>query len=58
MREKLIDSLNIFLEKHLIPTVISVVAAIVAILLLPNEYWMIQKIGKHLFFFLAFLLVG
>lgn len=52
MREKLIDSLNIFLEKHLIPTVISVVAAIVAVLFLPNEYWMIQKIGKHLFFFL------
>ena len=53
MWEKLVESLNIFLEKHLVPTVISIVTAISAILFLPNEYWMIQKIGKHLFFFLV-----
>ena len=53
MPEKLVESLNIFLEKHLIPTVISIVAAISAILLLPNDYWMIQKLGKYLFFFLV-----
>ena len=37
----------------MIPTVISIVTAIATMLFLPNEYWMIQKIGKHLFFFLV-----
>lgn len=53
MSEKLIESLNIFLEKHLIPTVISIVSAIATLLFLPSKFWMIQKIGKYLFFFLV-----
>lgn len=46
------EALKIFLEGHLIPTVISVVAAIAALLLLPSDYWMLEKIGEKLFFLL------
>ena len=55
------ESLKIFFEKHLIPSVISIVSAIVAVLVLPTEYWMIEKIGKIWFLILVsgvvFLLV-
>lgn len=47
------EALKIFLEKHLIPTVISFVVAIVVLLKLPEEYWMIEKIGKTMFFILV-----
>ena len=53
MPDSIGEALKIFLEKHLVPTVISVVAAIVALLVLPTDYWMIEKIGKTLFFFLV-----
>ena len=53
MPDNLVEALKIFLEKHLVPTVISVVAAIIALLKLPTDYWMIEKIGKRLFFFLV-----
>ena len=52
MPDSIGEALKVFLEKHLVPTVISVVAAIVALLVLPADYWMIEKIGKFLFFFL------
>ncbi len=55
------QALKVFFEKHLIPTVISIVSAIVLLLVLPSNYWMIAKIGKTLFLVLAtgicFLLV-
>ena len=38
------ESLKVFLEKHLIPTVISVVAAIVVFLVLPADNWIIEKL--------------
>ena len=53
MPDSIGEALKVFLEKHLVPTVISVVAAIVALLVLPTDYWMIEKIGKTLFFFLV-----
>lgn len=53
MPDSIGEALKVFLEKHLVPTVISVVAAIVALLVLPADYWMIEKIGKTLFFFLV-----
>lgn len=53
MPDNIVDALKVFLEKHLVPTVISVVAAIVALLIFPADYWMIEKIGKKLFFFLV-----
>lgn len=47
------ESLKVFFEKHLIPAVISIVLAIAAILLLPNDYWMINKVGEKCFFILV-----
>lgn len=47
------EALKIFLEKHLIPTVISVVAAIVVFLVLPADNWIIEKLGKSWFLILA-----
>lgn len=43
------ESLKIFFEKHLIPTVISGVSAIGILLVLPNNYWMIAKLGQKWF---------
>lgn len=55
------ESLKVFLEKHLIPTVISVVAAIVVFLVLPADNWIIEKLGKSWFLILitgiVFLLI-
>lgn len=42
--ESLAEALKIFLEKHLIPTVISLFVAGIAMLFIPNDYWMIKKI--------------
>ena len=44
---------KVFAEKHLIPSVISVVGAITVLLFMPADYWMITKLGKMLFFFLV-----
>lgn len=44
---------KVFAEKHLIPSVISFTCAIAILLYLPNDYWMITKIGKFLFFILV-----
>lgn len=46
--------LKVFAEKHLIPTIVSISGAIIAILYLPYDYWMIVKLGKILFLLLAF----
>ena len=48
------DLLKIFIEKHLIPTMVSVVSVILTLLLLPEENWIINKIGKSLFITLIF----
>ena len=39
-------AIKTFVEKHLIPTVISVVISIASFLVLPADYWMITRIGK------------
>jgi len=53
MWEAIGESLKVFVEKHLVPTVSSVVVAILAVLLLPDEYaWMIEKVGKNWFMLL------
>ena len=43
------DALRVFFEKHLFPTVISIVVAIAVFLILPADYWMIEKLGKTWF---------
>lgn len=61
MWEAIGQAIKIFIEKHLIPTVISVVIAISSFLILPTDYWMIKKIGKVPFALLvagiAFLII-
>lgn len=46
MWEAIGQAISVFVEKHLIPTVISVVVAIASFLVLPADYWMIARIGK------------
>ncbi len=46
MWEAIGQAIKVFVEKHLIPTVISVVVAIISFLVLPTDFWMITKIGK------------
>lgn len=52
--ENFAQVLKIFIEKHLIPSVISVAGAIITLLLLPEDNHIIQKLGKLLFIILAF----
>ena len=46
MWEAIGQAIKTFVEKHLIPTVISVVVAITSFLILPSDYWMIERVGK------------
>lgn len=61
MWNAIVEFCKVFAEKHLIPSVISIVGAIVALVFIPSDYWIIVKIGKFLFFILvagiAFLVV-
>lgn len=43
--EKILDLVKIFFEKHLIPTVLSVIGAILSIAYLPKDNWMIIRLG-------------
>lgn len=52
--EKIAELLKIFLEKHLIPALISVAGAMIILLFLPADNWMITKLGNTLFVILAF----
>ena len=61
MWEALGQAIKTFVEKHLIPTVISVVVAISSFLILPSDFWMIERVGKLPFALLvagvAFLII-
>lgn len=61
MWEAIGQAIKTFVEKHLIPTVISVVIAISSFLILPTDFWMIERIGKVPFALLvagiAFLII-
>lgn len=46
MWEAIGQAIKTFVEKHLIPTVISVIIAISSFLILPTDFWMIERIGK------------
>lgn len=54
--DKVADFFKVFIEKHLIPTVIAIAGAITTLLILPDNNWMIVKIGDLLFLILAFCL--
>ena len=57
MWEALANAFKVFAEKHLIPTVISVAAAIGIILALPDNHWMVEKIGQAWVGILSFCVV-
>lgn len=44
--KKFADVLKIFIEKHLIPSVISIAGAIIILLVLPTDNWVVIKIGN------------
>ncbi len=52
--ESFAQVLKIFIEKHLIPSVISVAGAIITLLLIPEDNYIIQRLDKLLFIILAF----
>ena len=55
------DAIRVFVEKHLIPFVISIVSATLALAFTPNNFLPLNKIGSTLYFIgvagIAFLLV-
>lgn len=59
--EKFIELLKIFLEKHLIPSVIAIIVGILSIAYTPEEAKLIVRIGKPLyailFFCFAFIII-
>ena len=54
MDKSIAELLKLFLEKHFIPTIISVVVAIVVLVITPLDSWVIIKIGKVLYLVLSF----
>lgn len=52
--ERLADILKVFIEKHLISSLISITGAIATYLLVPHENWILAKLGTGLFICLAF----
>lgn len=52
--EQLADVIKIFIEKHLIPSIISVAGAIATYLLFPQDNWIILKLGTTMFILLFF----
>lgn len=52
--DKFADVIKLFIEKHLIPTVISITGAIITLLIVPEDNWVIVKIGRLSVGILAF----
>ncbi len=48
------ETLKIFLNKHLIATILSITISLLFNLILPNDYWMIKKLGINAFRVLTF----
>lgn len=59
--KELANILKVFVEKHLIPTVLAVGCAILTLIFVPSDFWMITKIGITwfgVFLFCAFFVVS
>lgn len=52
--DKLADVLKIFIEKHLIPSVMSIAGALATYSLVAEDNWILLKLGNTLFIILAF----
>lgn len=46
--EKLFELLEVFFEKHLIPTIVAVAGAIYSIAVIPTDYWLVVRLGDTL----------
>ena len=56
MMDKLINILETFLNKHFIPTLISIAVVLIFRLLISENFWMIEKLGSTGFEVLVFIL--
>lgn len=56
MIEKIVDILRVFLEKHFLPSLLSVVTTAVAYYFIPDNFDMVNKLGKKFFVFALFCL--
>ena len=52
--EQLTHVIKTVMDKHLIPSVISVTGAIITLLITPENHWTIKKLGNSLFLLLVF----
>lgn len=50
MKLDLGEAVKFFLEKYFLSTIVAVLVAIVILLATPTDFWMIEKIGKNMFF--------
>ena len=56
MWEALGNSIKAFIEKDLVPSIISLAAGIITVLILPEDNWMVEKVGTVWIGVLAFAL--
>lgn len=49
MWESLGEAIKIFLEKHLIPTILSLISGTIVILVTPKDFWMLVELTKTWF---------
>ena len=56
--DKIAEVLKIFIEKHMMPSSISIAGAIAALLLIPEENTSLLRIGNTLFIVLWLLMDG
>lgn len=55
MPEKALDILKIFVEKYIIPSIISAAVAIAVFSITTDDFWLLNKLGKWLYMGLIFL---
>ena len=52
--EQLADVIKIFIEKHLMPSIISIAGTIATYLFFPQDNWIVVKLGTTMFILLFF----
>ena len=53
--EQLSDVIKLFIEKHLMPSIISIAGTIATYLFFPQDNWIVVKLGTTMFILLFFL---
>lgn len=57
MPEKALDILKIFVEKYIVPSIISAAVAIAVFSITEEDFWLLSKLGKWLYMGLVFLVM-